>query len=92
MHENYSDYELRLAREIAEPLDDFDSMPYHLQNVRMFSESFLRKQLQTALSIPKQNIKKSRAALYTYLVTKNSKRGNDGHQYEHTPPRDGNNQ
>jgi len=68
-----------LAHEIAQALNDMDSITLHLQYVRKYKESFLRKQLKTVLSIPAHKIKKSRAALYTFLVNKNAGDGNDGH-------------
>ena len=79
MYENYEPQEINLAREIADELDDQDSIPYHLQNVRKYKESFLRKQLQKVLSIPEHKIKRSRAALYTYLINQHGGNGNDGH-------------
>lgn len=79
MNTEYEPYEIALAREIAGALNDMDSMVLHLLLVRKYKESYLRKQLQKALSIPEEKIKRNRAALYTFLVNKNSEYGNHGH-------------
>ena len=79
MNEEYDPYEINLAHEIADALHDMDSITLHLQYVRKYKEPFLRKQLKTVLSIPAHKIKKSRAALYTFLVNKNAGGGDDGH-------------
>ncbi|HNP23436.1 MAG TPA: hypothetical protein PKM63_17335 [Panacibacter sp.] len=79
MYENYEPYEIRLAHEIAETLQDKDSLPLHLQFVRKFKEEFLRKILNKVMSLDKKKIKRSRAALYTFLVNQGSGYGGDGH-------------
>ena len=63
--------EEKLAREIADALDDNDSLPVHIGFVEKYSETFLRKTLQKVLSIPENQIRKTRGALFTYLVSKN---------------------
>lgn len=67
--------EERLAREIADALDDNDSLTVHIDFVQKYSEAFLRKTLQRVLSIPEAQIRKTRGALFTYLVTQNGKGG-----------------
>lgn len=74
----YDPYELKLAREIAQALDDMDSMALHLQYVRRYKEDHLRKTLQKVLSIPETKIKRSRAALYTFLISRGDKYGGSG--------------
>ena len=61
----------KLAREIAEALNDNDSLPVHIGFVEKYSETFLRKTLQKVLSIPQDQIRKTRGALFTYLVKQN---------------------
>lgn len=65
--------EERLAREIADALNDNDSLTVHIDFVQKYSEAFLRKTLQRVLSIPEAQIRKTRGALFTYLVTQNGK-------------------
>jgi hypothetical protein len=79
MYENYDPYEIKLAREIATTLSDLDSLPLHLQYVRKFKEEHLRKHLNKVMSLPEQKIKKSRAALYTFLVSQGSQHGDARH-------------
>ena len=79
MYENYDPYEIRLAREIATTLSDLDSLPLHLQYVRKFKEEFLRKILNKVMSLDERKIKRSRAALYTFLVSQGDKHVDAGH-------------
>jgi len=79
MLEQYTQQEIKLAREIAEALQDVGSLPYHLKQVRKYQEEFLRKKLTHVLSIPEDQIKKSRAALYVYLITQSSRYGDSGY-------------
>jgi hypothetical protein len=79
MFENYTDREIKLAREIAETLNDFDSLSYHLQTVHKFTEEFLRKKLAKVMSIPEHEIRKSRAALYVHLINKSVHYGDARH-------------
>ena len=65
--------EEKLAREIADALDDNDSLTVHIGFVEKYSEAFLRKTLQRVLSIPEAQIRKTRGALFTYLVTQNGR-------------------
>jgi hypothetical protein len=58
----------KLAREIATVLDDLDALPLHQSFTRKYSETFLRKILMRVLSIPERKIKRSRAALFNYLI------------------------
>src|SRR5579864_7447840 len=70
MYDEYNEHEIKLAQEFAQALHDWDSIPYHLSNARKFNESFLRKQLETVLSIPQHKIRNSRAAYYVSLLIK----------------------
>ena len=74
----YDPYEIKLAREIAYALHDMDSVALHLQYVRKYKEEHLRKTLQKVLSIEESKIKRSRAALYTYLISRGDKYGGAG--------------
>ena len=79
MYENYDPHEIKLAHEIADTLKDRDSPPLHLQYARRYKEEFLRKILNKVMSLDERSIKKSRAALYTFLVSQGSKHGNNGY-------------
>ncbi len=70
---HYEPHEMKLANEIASTLHDEHSLPLHLQFVRRYTESFLRRMLEQALAVPKDKLRKSRAALYVYLVSKDDK-------------------
>jgi hypothetical protein len=79
MNEQYSSYELRLANEIADTLKDRDSIAMHLQYVRRYKEEFLRRVLQKVMSLDESKIRKSRAALYTFLINQGNKYGDPGY-------------
>lgn len=76
MLDQYTTQEIKLAREIASALYDLDSLPYHLKLVRQYNEEFLRDKLRHVLSLPEDQIKRSRAALYIYLIKQSSRYGN----------------
>lgn len=67
--------ETKLAREIADALGDNDSLAVHTAFCEKYSEAFLRKTLQKVLSIPEDQIRKTRGALFTYLVNQNHGKG-----------------
>lgn len=75
----YDPYELKLAREIAHALNDLDSFPLHLLYVRKYKEEHLRKTLQKVLAVDERKIKRSRAALYTYLISRGDQYGGTGY-------------
>jgi len=63
--------EEKLAREIAIALDDLVALPIYEKFAAKYSEGFLRKILQKVLSVPEKDIRKTRGALFTYLVNQN---------------------
>lgn len=79
MYQDYTAQEIKLANEIADTLQDRDSITLHLQYVRKYQEDFLRRILNKVMTLPENKIRKSRAALYTYLISQNSRNGNSGH-------------
>ena len=79
MYENYEPQEIKLAHEIASTLQDMDSVTMHLQYVRKYKEAFLRKVLNKVMSLPESKIKRSRAALYTFLVNQGESHGSVGY-------------
>jgi hypothetical protein len=67
--------EEKLAREIAVALDDIVALPIYEKFTKKYSEGFLRKILQKTLSVPEKDIRKTRGALFTYLVNQNYGQG-----------------
>jgi len=60
--------ENKLARELAEALNDTESLQAYTQFVEKYSEAFLRKIQAKVLAIPEHKIRKSRGALFTFLI------------------------
>jgi hypothetical protein len=79
MPTDYSNHEVKLAYEIADTLKDRDSLTMHLKYARRYKEDFLRKVLAKVMSIEDSKIKRSRAALYTFLINQNATYGDGGH-------------
>lgn len=66
---HYEPNQIKLANEIAEALKDRDALPLFLAYTRKYQESHLRRILEKVMSIPENSIRKSRGALFTFLVT-----------------------
>ena len=64
----YEPHEIRLANEIAETLKDRDALPLFLSYTRKYQESHLRRILAKVMSMPEISIRKSRGALFTFLI------------------------
>ena len=79
MNQDYDPYERKLANEIADTLKDRDSITMHLIYVRKYKEEFLRKILNKVMALPDDKIRKSRAALYTFLINQSISHGDVGH-------------
>ena len=73
--QTYEPHEIKLANEIAETLKDRGSLPLFLQYTRKYTESFLREILTKVMALEETKIRKSRGALFTYLVNQNGKHG-----------------
>ncbi len=78
MNQHYDPYEIKLANEFADTLKDRDSIALHLQYVRKYKEEFLRKTLAKVMAFDESKIRKSRAALFTFLINQSSKNGDPG--------------
>jgi hypothetical protein len=74
----YDPYEIKLANEIADTLNDKDALQLYLQFTRKYKEAFLRKVLARVMSIPENKIRRSRGALFTFLITKQGNNDNSG--------------
>lgn len=66
--QHYEPHEVKLANEIAETLKDRDALPLFLTYTRKYQESHLRRILVKVMSIPENSIRKSRGALFTFLI------------------------
>ena len=62
----------KLALEIVNALQDMDSLQSYMMLTQRYQEAFLRKVLTKVLSIPEEKIKKSRGALFTFLVNQHA--------------------
>lgn len=65
-----------LAYEIAETLNDKEALALYQSFVLRYHEKFLRKTLARVMSIPDHKIRRTRGALFTFLVQQNGKHGN----------------
>lgn len=63
-----NDTEERLALELARRLNDEESLPFFLGITKRYSEPFLRKLLDQTLAVPAERIRKSRGALFNWLL------------------------
>jgi hypothetical protein len=70
--------EYKLAYEIAEGLNDMESLEVHIAFAESYNESVLRKYFNRVMAIPEDKIKRTRGALYTYLVKQHGRFGNRG--------------
>ena len=70
--------ENKLAYEIANALHDNEALPLYMTFAKKYQEAFLRKILVRVMSIPDEKIKRTRGALFTYLVKQH---GNDHSRY-----------
>jgi len=58
----------KLAIELADALNDHEAILLYVNFVEQFPESVLRKVLAKVLAIPRHKIKKTRGALFNYLM------------------------
>ena len=66
---DYGTQEIRIANEIADTLNDRGSLQLFLHFAEKYKEEHLLKILEKVMSIPDAKIKKTRGALFTYLVS-----------------------
>ena len=59
-----------MARELAFSLNDPECLSLYESYTQTYPESLLRKILGEVLEVPAERIKKSRGALFTYLLKK----------------------
>lgn len=63
----------KLAYELASTLSDLESIKAYEGFTERYTEAFLRKALAMLMAIPDRKIKKTRGALFTYLVNQNGR-------------------
>lgn len=76
--QHYEPNEIRLANEIAETLKDRDALPLFLTYTRKYQESHLRRILAKVMSMPESSIRKSRGALFTFLINQHGSSNHTG--------------
>lgn len=65
----YTPEEIKLAHEIARALNDQPSITFYLACTKKYSHRVLRDVLNHVLSLPKEEIRKSRGALFNYIIS-----------------------
>lgn len=60
--------ESQLAYELAEALNDQDAIQMYIAYVNRFPEPLLREILVKVLTVPDHKIRKTRGALFNYLI------------------------
>jgi len=74
--QHYEPHEVKLANEIAETLKDRDSVALFLIYARKYKEQFLRDILAKVMAMDETKIRKSRGALFTFLVNQHGAHSN----------------
>lgn len=74
--QTYEPHEVKLANEIAETLKDRDSLALFLTYTRKYKETFLKDILAKVMALDETKIRKSRGALFTFLVNQHGTFGN----------------
>ena len=73
--QTFEPHEVKLANEIAENLKDRGSIALFLTYASKYKEQFLREILAKVMSLDETKIRKSRGALFTYLVNQHGQYG-----------------
>jgi tryptophanyl-tRNA synthetase len=73
----YSPIEMELAHEIAERLNDPDSLTQYLKYAKQYPHSVLRRKLEYVCSLPDRKITHSRGAYFIFLVEQQLKGNKD---------------
>ena len=77
----YSPTEIQLAHEIAERLNDPDALSLYLSYTQQIPHEKLREILNKVCSIPEREIRRTKGALFTFLVGQYSKYNNGRSRY-----------
>ncbi len=73
--QNFEPHEVKLANEIADTLKDRNSLALFLTYAHKYKEQFLRDILAQVMSIDQAKIRRSRGALFTFLVNQHGAHG-----------------
>ncbi len=73
--QNYEPHEVKLANEIAETLKDRDSLALFLTYARKYKDTFLKDKLAKVMAIDESKIRRTRGALFTFLVNQHGTHG-----------------
>ena len=74
--QSYEQNEIKLANYIADTLKDRDSIALFLTYTRKYKEEFLIEILAKVMAMDETKIRKSRGALFTFLVNQHGAYGN----------------
>lgn len=69
-HSHSTNQQEELARRIARGLGEEDSLPIFRAIVKRHPDSIIRRAYEETLAVPPQKIRKSRGAIFNYLVKK----------------------
>jgi hypothetical protein len=67
----------KLAYELAKTLDDTDALNIYQGFVEKYKKAFLSEVLAKVMSVPEHKIKRSRGALFTYLLNQHARTKDD---------------
>jgi DNA-binding Lrp family transcriptional regulator len=70
-----------LALDMAQALNDLKSLPLYLKYAQTLPESLIRETLSWIKQVPDKNIKRSRAALFNFIIKKHVKRISSNHRH-----------
>ena len=71
----YTPTEIQLAHEIAERLNDPEALSIYLSYAKQLPHEKLREILNKVCSLPDKQIRRTRGALFTYLVQQHQQYG-----------------
>ena len=69
-----------LALDLAEGLNDRRNLPLYIVYARTYPEHLLRRTLGVVKEIPDNKIRKSRGALFTYIIKKHGQKNTEDHR------------
>jgi DNA replication protein DnaD len=84
--ESFKDFEPKtreelLALDMAQAVNDLKSLPLYLKYAQALPESLIRETLSWIKQVPDKNIKRSRAALFNFIIKKHAKRISSNHRH-----------
>jgi len=80
----YTPQEIKLAHELALALNDEVSISFYLACTKKYSHRTLRSVLAHVMGIPKEEIRRSRGALFNHIISNKPQISSDeATEYEH---------